>query len=152
MKKLMLASALAVASLIPSLAFACEGHKQAGASPCDHAQQASVEPKKVSVTELASMTKEKKATPVDANTKDMRQNEGVVPGAILLTSSSQYDLKELPKEKDAKLVFYCASEKCGASHAAAAKAMEAGYTNVAVMPEGIKGWKKAGQPTSKPNS
>ena len=34
----------------------------------------------------------------------------------------------------------------------AKKAMEAGYTNVAVMPDGIMGWKKAGQPTSKPNS
>ncbi len=141
MKKLFLATAVAVLALVPSLAFACETH-----------QQASMEPKKVTVTELASLTKEKKAVPVDANNKELRQNEGVVPGAILLTSSSQYDLKELPKEKDAKLVFYCASEKCGASHAAANKAMEAGYTNVSVMPEGIKGWKKAGQPTSKPNS
>lgn len=116
-------------------------------------RQASAAPKSVTVAELASWTKEKKATAVDANGEKTRQSEGVIRGAILLTSSSQFDpATELPKAKDGALVFYCANTKCTASHQAAKKAIEAGYTNVAVMPDGIAGWKKAGQPTSKPNS
>ena len=143
MKKLMMAAVLALTVGVPTVAMACDGAEHSAA----------VEPKSVSPTELASLTKEKKATAVDANGEKTRSENGVVPGAILLTSSSQFDpAKELPANKDANLVFYCASEKCGASHTAAKRAAEAGYTNVAVMPAGIKGWKKAGQPTSKPNS
>lgn len=36
-----------------------------------------------------------------------------------------------------------------ASHSAAKKATEAGYTNVKVMADGIEGWKAAGQKTDK---
>ncbi|MFT3840871.1 MAG: hypothetical protein QM723_28030 [Myxococcaceae bacterium] len=35
-----------------------------------------------------------------------------------------------------------------ASHAAAERALEAGWTNVAVMSDGLKGWKSAGQPVA----
>jgi len=37
-----------------------------------------------------------------------------------------------------------------ASHAAARRAVEAGYKDVAVMTEGIAGWNEAGKPTAKP--
>jgi rhodanese-related sulfurtransferase len=134
--------ALAAAFVIPSAAFACDGENH----------QASVEPKKATIAEVAAWTKEKKVTPVDANGKDTRSSQGVIPGAVLLTSSSQYDVKELPADKTGKLVFYCANQKCGASHAAAKRALENGYTDVAVLPDGIAGWKQAGQPTAKPNS
>lgn len=142
MKRIVLSLALA-ASAVPFAAFACEGE--------GHAEKAA-QPVKATVAEVASWTKAKKATPVDANGTETRTSQGVIPGAVLLTSSSQYDLKELPTAKDTKLVFYCANEKCGASHAAAKRAMENGYTDVAVLPDGIKGWKQAGQPTAKPNS
>jgi rhodanese-related sulfurtransferase len=142
MKRTLLTLAVAASFIVPAAALACDGH----------GQQASIEPQKVTVAEVASLTKEKKATPVDANGQKTRDEKGVIPGAVLLTSSSEFALSELPKAKDTKLVFYCASEKCGASHQAAKRAMENGYTNVAVMPEGITGWKKAGQPTAKPNS
>lgn len=142
MKRIVLSLALAT-SLAPFAALACDG---------DSHQQASVEPSKASVAEVASWTKEKKAVPVDANGKETRSSQGVIPGAVLLTSSSQYAVSELPAAKDTKLVFYCANQKCGASHAAARRAMENGYTNVAVLPEGIAGWKQAGQPTAKPNN
>ena len=36
-----------------------------------------------------------------------------------------------------------------ASHMAARRAVENGYTNVAVMTDGLKGWAAAGQPTVK---
>jgi hypothetical protein len=45
----------------------------------------------------------------DANGWGLRSTAGVVPGAHLLTSDDKYDVaKELPPEKSAKLVFYCA--------------------------------------------
>lgn len=143
MKRLVLSAVLAVAVAVPTAALACEGASH----------QASAEPRKVSVAEVASWTKEKKKfTPVDANGKSTRESQGVIPGAVLLTSSTGYDVKELPTAKENTLVFYCANENCGASKQAARKALEAGYTDVAVLPEGIAGWKKAGQTTAKPNS
>src|SRR6266581_4205780 len=37
-----------------------------------------------------------------------------------------------------------------ASHGAARRAVEAGYTDVSVMVDGLKGWRAAGQPVVKP--
>jgi rhodanese-related sulfurtransferase len=37
-----------------------------------------------------------------------------------------------------------------ASHEAAGRAAEAGYTDVSVMVDGMKGWKEAGQPAAAP--
>lgn len=143
MKRIVFSAVLAASFVVPTAALACDGAEN----------HASMEPRKVTVTELASWTKEKKKfTPVDANGKSTRDNQGVIPGAILLTSSGSYDVKELPADKANKLVFYCANESCGASKQAAMKAVMAGYTDVAVLPEGIVGWKKAGQATAKPNS
>jgi rhodanese-related sulfurtransferase len=142
MKRILLSLAVASSFIVSTAAFACDGENH----------QAALEPTKATVAEVASWTKEKKATPVDANGKDTRTSQGVIPGAVLLTSSSQYAVSELPADKSSKLVFYCANQKCGASHAAAKRAMENGYTNVAVLPDGIAGWKQAGQPTAKPNS
>jgi rhodanese-related sulfurtransferase len=142
MKRILLSVALAT-SFISTAALACEGEGK---------HQASAEPTKATVADVASWTKAKAAVPVDANGKETRSSQGVIPGAVLLTSSSSYAVSELPADKGSKLVFYCANQKCGASHAAAKRAMEAGYTNVAVLPEGIAGWKQAGQPTAKPNS
>lgn len=46
----------------------------------------------------------------DANTDDFRKANGKVPGAVLLKSSSQYDVAAtLPADKDKQLVFYCTS-------------------------------------------
>ncbi len=85
------------------------------------------------------------AQAVDANGDATRKHEGVVPGAVLLTSSTDYKLSELPADKAKNLVFYCANTSCGASHMAADRALQAGYTNVKVMPVGIAGWVSAGK-------
>jgi len=37
-----------------------------------------------------------------------------------------------------------------ASHEAAGRAVEAGYTNVSVLKDGLQGWKAANKPTVKP--
>lgn len=83
----------------------------------------------------------------DVNVAETREHVGIVPGARLLSSFSNYDpAKELPADKNAPLVFYCANTMCTASHDAAEKAIEAGYTDVSVMVDGIYGWRKAGRP------
>jgi rhodanese-related sulfurtransferase len=140
------ALALAVVFAAPVTVFACEGE--------GHGHTAELAPKKLTVPELAKLTSAKQATIFDANSNDFRAKNGVIPGAILLTSSSEFALTELPAQKDAKVVFYCANEKCGSSHGAAKKALSAGYTDVSVLPDGLTGWKKAGQKTAafKPNS
>lgn len=87
----------------------------------------------------------------DANNKDTRATYGVIPGAVLLSNYKKYNLKKvLPADKNKALVFYCANTKCMASHAAAARALKAGYKDVSVMADGIMGWKDAGQPVSTP--
>jgi len=85
----------------------------------------------------------------DANNQGTRDKYGVIPGAVLLTSSKKYDAaKVLPADKKTPLVFYCANTMCLASHQAADKALAAGYRDVSVMVDGIMGWKDAGQPTA----
>lgn len=145
------AGALAIAAA-PSVAIACENPESCDCD-CDHKKNAKKEPAKLTIDEVASLQKAKKVTPVDANGEATRQKMGVIPGAVLLTSSSQFDpAKELPADKNAKLVFYCANTRCTAAGAAAVRAIEAGYTDVSVLPDGIKGWKDAGQPTDTPRS
>ena len=44
----------------------------------------------------------------DANLHKVREKYGIIPGARLLSSAGDYDVaKELPADKNAKLVFYC---------------------------------------------
>lgn len=104
----------------------------------------------VTVPQLALMLKNHTATPIDANTDKTRAAEGLIPGARVLSSATQYDVaKELPAQKSATLVFYCANTRCTASHDAAMRAMAAGYTSVKILPEGIMGWKSAGEKVAK---
>jgi len=45
----------------------------------------------------------------DANHPSTRERFGVIPGAHLLSTYDNYDVaKELPADKNTKLVFYCA--------------------------------------------
>ncbi len=93
--------------------------------------------------------KDAKVAVVDANGDDTRKDKGTIPGAILLTSFKDYDVKkELPADMDTKLVFYCGSTSCTASDGAAHKAIEAGYKDVNVLRAGIKGWVDAGKKTA----
>jgi rhodanese-related sulfurtransferase len=85
----------------------------------------------------------------DVNNEKTRQNDGLIPGAKMINSSTAYDTSILPADKNASLVFYCANTKCMASHEAAKVAIKNGYKNVLVMADGIQGWKKDGKPTDK---
>src|SRR5689334_19115365 len=114
-------------------------HQAAKESKDTKGSSAEFNAKEVSVADVATFIKNKTATVVDANGTDTRQEQGVVPGAILLTSFNEYALSELPAAKDTKLVFYCGGVKCRASDGAAKRASEAGYADVSVMREGIRG-------------
>lgn len=66
----------------------------------------------IEVSELEAMQKDARApvTVLDANDVEFRQKNGVIPGARLLSSFKDYDLKkELPANHDAPLVFYCSN-------------------------------------------
>jgi rhodanese-related sulfurtransferase len=83
----------------------------------------------------------------DANSPETRERFGVIPGAVLLSNYRDYDApRELPADRGRKLVFYCHSEMCGAGVEAARVAVAAGYSDVAVYPGGIAGWRDADQP------
>ena len=151
MSKKLLGAVLVAATLAAPATFACEKHADGKECHGDQAKHAAAktELKMVTVAQVADLQKENKVTVLDANNADFRKVNGTIPGAVLLTHFQKYDVaKELPAAKDAKLVFYCANTKCMASHAAAQRALEAGYTDVSVLPDGLLGWKKAGQPTA----
>lgn len=152
MLKCFVAAGLAAAALLVAApaALACD-HE--GAAP-QTAKAGSAEIKALEVEQLAALLEQssKNQTPLyiyDANTDKTRQEKGMIPTAIKLSSSSEYDLALLPKNKGDAAVFYCAATKCGASKSAAKRAIKAGYTNVHVLPAGIAGWVSAGKPVAK---
>ncbi len=104
----------------------------------------------VTVTNVQEMlhAKPAKVVIVDANNEQARAEAGMVPGAIKLSSYNQYNLAELPTDKNTTLVFYCYNSYCQASHAAAERALQAGYTDVRVMKAGIVGWNAANKKAS----
>lgn len=59
--------------------------------------------------ELVELSKSNAATPVDANSADFRKDNGVIPGAIVLSDYRKFDLSELGADKSRQLVFYCSS-------------------------------------------
>ena len=66
--------------------------------------------KLIHVADLAAMMAKpgSKVMVFDANPPDVRQTEGIIPGAHLLPSAGHYDVAtELPPNKNTPLVFYC---------------------------------------------
>lgn len=172
MSKLLLSLAAAVAMAVPSIALACPGMEgQCDKAVCAARKAAAEangeeapschgahgkEAKKTTVTtitvdELAALPAEKVAI-IDANGPETRAKMGVIPNAVLLSSSSKFELSELPSDKSKKLVFYCSNTRCTAAPSAAERAVAAGHTDVQVLSVGIMGWRDAGKATSKPQS
>lgn len=88
------------------------------------------------------IAREPAAAIVDVNPRAI-YDQGHLPGAIWM-SSSELRFEALPRDRDARVVFYCFNETCGASHQAASAAVAKGWKNVARMPAGIRGWEAAG--------
>lgn len=64
----------------------------------------------IHVSDLATMMAKpgSKLMVFDANPPDVRDSEGIVPAAHLLSSSGHYDVAtELPPDRNTPLVFYC---------------------------------------------
>lgn len=138
MKRILIAFVLALGAYA-SDALACKGYQQTE----------TVSIPTLDAETLARLLRERpKVELFDANGEATRAKYGVIPGAKLLSHYARYDVRrELPADKDAKIVFYCGSTRCGAAEKAAKKALEAGYRDVSVMTVGIKGWTEAGKST-----
>jgi hypothetical protein len=64
----------------------------------------------IHVADLSAMMAkpDSKVMVFDANPADIRESDGIIRGARLLSSSGSYDVAaELPPDKDTPLVFYC---------------------------------------------
>jgi rhodanese-related sulfurtransferase len=130
---------------------ASNGDKAAPAQKADAAAELRlVTVENVDAALLAQKNEKKPFAIFDANGKQTREKMGVIPTAVLLPSSSEYDVALLPKDKTTPVVFYCANEKCTASHTAARRAITAGHSDVAVLGAGIKGWVEAKKAVDKP--
>jgi len=62
----------------------------------------------MTIDEVENALATNQAKAVDCNGQDTRKKMGVVPSAILVTDDESYAASELPADKTAKLVFYCA--------------------------------------------
>ena len=102
---------------------------------------------KLSVDEVAALIRAGEASIYDDNGEG-RYAAGHLPGAVWMPFSA-VTAEKLPADKSRKLVFYCANERCSACHKAAAAAVALGHTQVFIMPAGIAGWEKAGQPVER---
>ena len=149
-------SILAICAVMTSLiSVACGGETPAAKGAEDMAAKTTevakagdaVEFKRLTVEEVeAKVTAGNKGIYVYDNNGEDRYKKGHVPGAKLV-SPDAVTTDKLPTDKAALVVFYCGSESCSACHVAAKAAITLGYTNVAIMPEGIAGWEKKGKKT-----
>lgn len=100
---------------------------------------------KLTTAEVARRRTEPSFYIFDNNTKE-RYDKGHVPGAKWVDPTKLTSV-DLPADKTATLLFYCASPACSACHVAAKAALKLGYTKVYIMPDGIAGWESAKLPT-----
>lgn len=97
----------------------------------------------ITTEELSTGIADKSLFVVDNNTPEIFAKNHIVTAQHM--DPRQLDQQRLPANKDAKLVFYCKNTWCMASHAGARQALELGYKNSRVYPDGIDGWIKAGK-------
>lgn len=99
----------------------------------------------ISPTALRSLVEEQRVTVIDVNSRES-WNRAHVPGAANL-DPVEYKANDLPKDKDAAIVFYCSNSFCRKAPNAAKRARALGYKDVRVMSAGIKGWEAKALPT-----
>lgn len=100
----------------------------------------------ISVADVNTVAASKSAVIIDVNGTES-YNAGHVPGALNYEAIKDKLAANLPKDKNALIVAYCANPKCGAYAQAATAAQKLGYTNIKHMTAGIAGWKAAGMKT-----
>ena len=100
----------------------------------------------ISVKDVNQLSAAKTAVILDVNGDDSYK-AGHVPGALNYNAIKNDLGAKLPRQKDALIIAYCGSPKCGAYLKAAKAAQKLGYTNIKHMSAGISGWKAAGLKT-----
>jgi rhodanese-related sulfurtransferase len=105
--------------------------------------------KMLSTAEFKTIVDNKSSLIFDARVGKYDTGERI-PGAKSLSADSTAEevAKAIP-DKNASIVTYCANLQCPASAALAAHLKKLGYTNIMEYPEGIDGWKKAGNKVEK---
>jgi len=103
----------------------------------------------ISTAELVGSLKDQSVSIFDSNSLALYQKMHI-PSALHMGTKNP-DASLLPKNKEQALVFYCKNTFCGASHVTARFAIEKGYANVRVYPEGIDGWVESGHATEAAN-
>ncbi|EMG35848.1 Rhodanese-related sulfurtransferase [Desulfocurvibacter africanus PCS] len=86
---------------------------------------------------------------IDSRPYKTKHALGYIPTSVSIPDS-EFDKRtaELPKNKDALLIFYCEGYACKLSHNSAKKAEALGYTNVKVYAGGYPVWKSEGRYTA----
>ena len=135
---------LAVLLTAQSLLVACGSSQTSEGTTPASAEEAPLAQTSVDDVATAIAANDGSISVFDANHRETF-DEHHVPGAKWV-HYDDYAASELPADHASRLVFYCANEQCSASHVAARRAMELGYTNVSVMGAGIQGWIAAGKP------
>lgn len=92
----------------------------------------------ISIAQLKEWKDEPNTYLLDANTPEVRNQYGYIPGAIAINVENW--TKKLPADKNARLLFYCLNRLCFASSEAALIAINLGYKNTFVMLDGIEKW------------
>ena len=134
MKIMMLVTVLAFTLMLAGCCSWCCGKK------ADQTTPGSV--KKLTTPEMLSAVKDPAVTVIDARGKV--EGMEMIPGALPLSyqAGDQVILDTL-KDKNARILTYCANTHCTASPQLAQRLVKLGYTNVSEYPEGIAGWKNA---------
>jgi hypothetical protein len=103
MRKLLLTAVLSLAAVA-----GCSKSDSSGTAAAAGAKADDKVPS-MTVDEVEKAIAAKEITAVDVNPDTTRKKMGVVPGAILLSDDEGFAPSELPADKAAKLVFYCAN-------------------------------------------
>ncbi|OGR21928.1 MAG: sulfurtransferase [Desulfobacula sp. RIFOXYA12_FULL_46_16] len=97
----------------------------------------------VSAEQVALMISENRALIVDSRPKQAKYDKGHIPTAVNIPLTQFDELKgKLPRDTKTPVVFYCGGLDCPLSHKSAKKAIEMGYTDVAVFSLGYPEWEK----------
>jgi len=111
--------------------------------PCSCKKDAQpVTVKKLTTPEMLAAAKDSGVTLVDA--RGVNPGMEMIPGALPVSyKATDAEIAAALKDKNARIVTYCANTRCTASPQLAERLVKMGYTNISEYPEGIAGWKNA---------
>ena len=143
-------------AVLPSLGQAAEGGKKAKEWYLGKGEwKKTTEPQPIPDT-LAKVTGDAIKGMLDSNKKVMlidtrnaaEYKDGHLPKAVNLYDTDLKSKKaKLPKDKATEMIFYCNGyPSCPRSLNASKMAMEQGYKNISIYPEGFPDWQAKGYP------